>query len=86
MTKVKEDKEIKTTVVSYEEFTGTDFNPPSSFFVMDSLQNYTFYHTSSRALAQNACDEYYGKSKYKVIASKLEKGSGNYTVRGTQSR
>jgi len=82
----KKPKEIKVTVVSYEEFTDYEFQPPSSFLIMDSMQNYIFYHTRSRAAAQQKVDEEFGKGRYKVIASKLEKGSGEYTVRGTQSR
>lgn len=86
MTVEKKPKEIKVTVVSHEEFTDYEFQPPSSFFIMDSLQNYNFYHTRSRAAAQDKVDEDYGKGRYKVIASKLEKGSGEYTCRGTQTR
>lgn len=86
MTVEKKPKEIKVTVVSYEEFTDYEFQPPSSFFIMNSMQNYIFYHTRSRAAAQQKVDEEFGKGRYKVIASKLEKGSGEYTVRGTQSR
>jgi len=78
--------DLKITVVSYEEFSDYEFQPPSSFFIMDSMQNYIFYHTRSRVAAQQKVDEEFGKGRYKVIASKLEKGSGEYTVRGTQSR
>ena len=86
MTVEKKPKEIKVSVVTHEEFTDYEFQPPSSFFIMDSMQNYIFYHTRSRAAAQQKVDEEFGKGRYKVIASKLEKGSGEYTVRGTQSR
>ena len=84
-------KEVETVVVSYQEFTDYEFIPPASYFIMDSLQNYVFYKTSDRAKAQNACDEQYGKGRYTVKASKITKGkikneSGEYTVRGTQSR
>jgi len=33
-------KELKVTVVDYKTFTDIDFIPPSTFFIMDSLQNY----------------------------------------------
>ena len=51
MTVEKKPKEIKVTVVSYAEFTDYEFQPPSSFFIMDSMQNYIFYNTRSRAAA-----------------------------------
>ena len=84
-------KEVETVVVSYQEFTDYEFIPPASYFIMDSLQNYVFYKTSDRAKAQNACDEYYGKGRYTVKASKITKGkikneAGIYTVTGTTTR
>lgn len=85
MSEIKQEKEIKTTVVSYEEFTDIDFSFPANFYILTAMGDYLFLHTSDRKKAQDYVDEHYSKL-YKVKSSKLEKGSGNYTVRGTQSR
>jgi len=84
-------KELKITTVDYISFTDYEFMPPATFFVMDSLQNYHFIHTSDRKVAQDWCDDYFGKSKYMVKASKLQKTkikneAGIYTVTGTSTR
>lgn len=84
-------KEVKTTVVSYEEFTDIEFTPPATFFIVDAMQNYVFFHTTSRQKAQQTCDGVYGEGKYTVKASRLQKTkskleSGGLSVTGTQSR
>lgn len=90
MIEMKVDK-IKVTQVSYEEFTDYLFNPPATFYVMDSLQNYTFIHTSQRAVAQEVVNEIYGKGRYTIKAAKQQKTkprteSGQFTCTGTASR
>lgn len=90
MIETKIDK-IKVTQVSYTEFTDYEFQPPSNFYVMDSMQNYSFYHTSSRQLAQETADIMYGKGRYTVKAAKIQKNkprteSGMLTCTGTASR
>jgi hypothetical protein len=77
---------LKITEVSYEEFTDIDFIPCSNYFVRSALGIYYFIHTSDRSKAQAWCDENFGKGKYKVIASKLQKPKGDLTVRGTHCR
>ena len=72
MIEMKIDK-IKVTQLSYEEFTDYEFQPPATFYVMDSLQNYTFIHTSQRAVAQEVVDEIYGKGRYTIKAAKQQK-------------
>lgn len=84
-------KELKITVVDYTTFTDYEFNPPATFYVMDCLQNYHFIHTSDRKIAQDWCDDYFGKSKYTVKASKEQKTkskseSGELSVRGSNTR
>lgn len=84
-------KELKITTVDYNTFTDYEFIPPATFFVMDSLQNYHFIHTSDRKVAQDWCDDYFGKSKYTVKASKEQKTkikneAGIYTCTGTSTR
>lgn len=85
-------KELKITVVSFEEFGDIDFVPPSTFFYKNAMGDFTFIHTSSRLKAQEYVDEVTGvKNKYLVIASKLQKTkvkneSGELSCRGTATR
>lgn len=69
----KDISKIKTTVVSYAEFSEYDFIPPANFYIMDSMQNYFFVHTSKREDAQAVVNEVYGKNRYTVIPSKQVK-------------
>ena len=83
-------KELKTTVLSYDEYTHM-IDPPSTFFIKDAIGQYVFIHTSDRAKAQEHVDEIYGKGKYTVIASRLQKTKskredGGLSCRGTATR
>ena len=82
---------IKITVVSYEDFSDYQFQPPATFYIMDCLQNYHFVHTSDRKVAQNWVDETFGKGRYTVKASKIQKTkfkseSGTYSAVGVATR
>lgn len=84
-------KELKITTVSYEQYTQYDFIDPATFFIVDAMQNYVYFHTSKREEAQKVCDEHYGKGKYTVKASKIQKTkskleSGLCSASGTTSR
>lgn len=88
-------KELKITVVDYASYTDIEFLPPANFFIMGfdekGNQAYYFIHTSSRSVAQQWCDEYFGKSRYTVKASKITKTkskleSGGLSAVGSQSR
>ena len=84
-------KEVKVTVVSFEEFSDYEFNPPATFYIMDSLQQYYFVHTSDRKVAQDWVDETFGKGRYTVKASKIQKTkfkseSGTYSAVGVATR
>jgi hypothetical protein len=84
-------KEVKVTVVSYEDFSDYEFNPPATFYIMDCLQNYHFVHTSDRKVAQDWVDETFGKGRYTVKASKIQKTkfkseSGTYSAVGVATR
>ena len=70
----------KITVVSYDEFTDDDFNPPSTYFVL-AASGYYFIHTSKRDVAQAVVNDHFGHNRYKVKASRLQKGSGGVTAR-----
>lgn len=82
---------VKVTQVSYEEFTEYDFIPPANYYCMDSMQNYTFVHTSSREVAAKILEEIYGHSRYAVKASKIQKTkskleSGGFSCVGHSTR
>ncbi len=87
----KDISKIKTTVVSYAEFSEYDFIPPANFYIMDSMQNYFFIHTSKREDAQAVVNEVYGKNRYTVIPSKQQKTKsrredGGYSAVGVGTR
>jgi len=79
-------KDLKITTVTFEEFTDIDFIPPATFFFKDALGDIHFLHSSKREVCQAWVDENYGKGKYKVIASKTQKGNGNINASGSNSR
>ena len=84
-------KEMKVTVVDYETFSDYLFVPVSTFFVRGATGDYYFFHTSKRADAQKQADEMFGKGKYSVVASKLQREkprseSGALSVTGTATR
>lgn len=87
----KKPKEMKVTVVDYETFSDYLFVPVSTFFVRGATGDYYFFHTSKRAEAQKQADEMFGKGKYSVVASKLQREkpkseSGALSVTGTATR
>lgn len=73
--------DLKVTIVSYEEFTSIEFTPPSTFYVMSATQDYYFFHTSKRDVAQAEADELFGKGKYSVKAAKILNDKKDYTAR-----
>lgn len=84
-------KEIKITIVSFEEFSDYLFNPPATFYIQNAMGEYVFVHTASRALAQEYIDSVYTKGRYTIVASKLQKTkskneSGELSCRGTATR
>lgn len=84
-------KEIRKTVVTYQQYTEYDFIDPATFFIVDAMQNYVYYHTSKRADAQEAVNSDYGKGRYTIKASKLQKTKssredGGLSCTGTATR
>lgn len=64
----------KITLVSYAEFAAWEFIPPATFFIKDAMGDYVFVHTAKRQVAQDWVDSEYGKGRYSVNASRLQKG------------
>lgn len=77
---------VRITVVDFEQFADFEFEPPATFFTRSAMGQYYFYHTRARAKAQEACDDLFGKGRYTVNASKIQKGKGGLTCTGTQTR
>jgi hypothetical protein len=87
----KPKKDPKVTIVDYQTFTDYLFIPPSTFYIQNAMGEYWFVHTSSRVAAQEYIDSVYGKGRYTVVASKLQKTvskseSGELSCRGTATR
>lgn len=90
MTEAKK-KVVKTVEVTFDQFAEWTFIPPATYYIRDARDIYVFYKTSKRNEAQEAADEVYGKGKYKVMASKLQKTdsrleSGGLSVYATATR
>lgn len=64
-------KQPEVLTFTFEQFTDIEFQVPCKFFYMDSMQNYIFIRTRSRAKAQAYIDEIHGKGKYTVKAATI---------------
>lgn len=85
------EKVIKTVIVDFDAFSDWDFIPPGSFYIRTASGDYLFLKTSDRATAQKFVNENYGKGKYTVIPSKIQKTvskleSGGLSCTGTATR
>ena len=78
--------DVRVTVVDFDLFSDIDFVPPATFYIRNASGDYVFVHTRSRDKAQAWVDENYGKNRYKVNASKIQKGKKPVTCTGTQTR
>lgn len=66
-------------------------NSVSNFYCINALGERIFFKTKNRALAQEACDELYGKGRYVIRAVKDQKNkskleSGGLSCTGTSTR
>ncbi|RYY51297.1 MAG: hypothetical protein EOO06_00790 [Chitinophagaceae bacterium] len=90
MTEAKK-KEIKVSYISYEEYTDYSYIDVATWFIVNALQQYVYFHTSDRAEAQRVCNEIYGAGFYTVKTSKIQKTKssredGGYSAYGNNSR
>lgn len=88
---VDKKKEIEVVIVSFADYTSYNFQEPGSFFSMSAMQDYYFYKTSDRKLAQDKCDEIFGVNRYTVktsknIVTKSKLESGGLSATGTSCR
>tara|TARA_R110000744_G_C19371770_1_gene563129 strand:- start:11044 stop:11328 length:285 start_codon:yes stop_codon:yes gene_type:complete len=80
-------KEIKTSIVEYNDSTDEDFHPPAKWHIVNSLGQLVFIHVRTRESAQKYVDEEYGKGFFTVKTLSLDKsGSGEYSAVGSNTR
>lgn len=87
--------EVKIVVVKTNEyddlnFEGPDFNSPdfkepSKWYIVNALGFRVYFCCRSREDAQNACDQEYGKNKYRIKTTSTSKPKGDISARGTNS-
>ena len=91
MSTEKKKKEIEVVVVSFTDYTSYDFVDPGTYFSVSAMQEYYFYKTSDRKLAQDKCDEIFGAGRYvvktsKTVKTKSRREDGSYSCTGTNTR
>ena len=79
-------KEIKTTLVTYEQFSDLDFTDPADYYIRLATGEYLYVHTKNRKIAQEFIDKEYG-SHYTIRTGKMTKPKGlveghKYTAKG----
>lgn len=84
----KKVKEIEVVVVSFADYTSYDFVEPGTYFSVSAMQEYYFYKTADRKIAQDKCDSLFGPNKYvvktsKTIKTKSKLESGGQSVYAT---
>lgn len=79
-------KSIKQTVIKFDQRIEEDFKEPSRYYIVDAMGDYIYFHCRERSTAQAEVDEIYGKNKYLIRSGKMEKGSGEYTCTGSNTR
>lgn len=78
-------KDVKITTVPPEIYSEEEYKHPSKYYIVDCMGNNVYIHTRDRAVAQQTCDNIYGKGKYKVRTTSDSKGSGNITVKASMN-
>lgn len=84
-------KEIKVSTITYEQYVDYEYVDVANYFIVSALQEYVYFHTNDRNLAQQKCNEMFGVGKYSVKASRIIKTkskseSGGLSATGTASR
>jgi len=78
---MSKEKEVKTTVVSFELTQEEDYKHKSKWYIVNAMGEVIYYHCRDRAAAQKQCDSDYG-GKYKIRAASDSKSSGEISCRG----
>lgn len=86
-----EKKEIKVSTITYEQYIDYEYIDVANYFIVSALQEYIYFHTNDRMLAQSKCNEMFGVGKYSVKASRITKTkskseSGGLSATGTSTR
>lgn len=79
-------KQLRTTLVSYEQFSDIDFKDPAVYYIRLANDTYLYFHTNDRKAVKEYIDKEYN-GIYAIRASKMIKPKGlveghNLTCRG----
>ena len=77
---------MKTTLVTYEQFSDIGFKHPSTFYVRLATGEYLYIHSRSRDKCQEFIDNEYGVGHYTVKASKLTQSKPKYLGHNISAR
>lgn len=86
------EKELRTTTVSFENFTAYDYIPDGSFYIKIATGDIIMMHSSKREECQAWVDENFPpKGKYRVIPTRDQKSkskleNGGYSCTGVSTR
>lgn len=89
---MSKEKELRTSVVSFENFTAYDYIPEGSFYIKIATGDIIMMHSSKREECQAWVDENFPpKGKYRVIPTRDQKTkskqeNGEVSVRGVSTR
>lgn len=80
-------KEIETIIIdSYVDMDDPEFKAPSNYYFVNSLGDYHFIITRSRAKATQYITDNYGGGFFNLRTIKIEKTNKPLSVRGTETR
>lgn len=68
-------KQLRTTLVTYEQFSDLDFKDPSVYYIKLATGDYLYFHSNDRNLVKEYIDKEYD-GKYAIRASKMIKPKG----------
>ena len=77
---------MKTTLVTYEQFSQLEFNHPANYYVRLATGEYLYVHSRSRDKCQEFIDNEYGVGHYTVKASKLTQSKPKYLGHNISAR
>lgn len=80
-------EELEVVVVPSDvDLDDEGFNPISNYYIINSLGDYHFIKTRSRAKAEQWITDTYGAGFFKLRTMKIERTSKPLSVRGTATR
>jgi hypothetical protein len=68
-------KQLRTTLVTFEQFSDLDFVHPSTYYIKLATGDFLYFHTNDRKLVKEYIDKEYD-GIYAIRASKMIKPKG----------